>query len=105
MRTPQSRLYTTPYRAWHGHDPYYRHMRTPGTKCLALERVRSKQKDNTVKCTFLGYKGDYIYRLVTTTGRLIRASTIPFAAEKRALDNIGVSKPLAKRQHLSTLPV
>jgi len=105
IRTLQSRLQTTPYRAWYGHDPHYRHIRTPGTKCLALERIRSKQKDNAVECTLLGYEGDYIYRLVTATGRLIRASSVQFAAEKRGLDDVGVSEPLAKRQHLPTLPI
>ena len=105
IRTLQSRLQTTPYRAWYRHDPHYRHIRTPGTKCLALERIRSKQKDNAVECTLLGYEGDHIYRLVTATGRLIRASSVQFAAEKRGLDDVGVSEPLAKRQHLSTLPV
>jgi len=105
IRTLQSRLQTTPYRAWYGHDPHYRHIRTPGTKCLALERIRSKQKDNAVECTLLGYEGDHIYRLVTATGRLIRASSVQFAAEKRGLDDVGVSEPLAKRQHLPTLPI
>ena len=105
MRTLQSRLQTTPYRAWYGHDPHYRHIRTPGTKCLALERIRSKGKDNAIECTLLGYEGDHIYRLVTTTGRLIRASSVQFAAEKRGLDDVGASEPLAKRQHLSTLPI
>jgi hypothetical protein len=98
LRTPQSRLQTTPYRAWHGHDPHYRHMRTPGTKCWALERIRSKQEDNAVECIFLGYEGDHIYRLVTTSGRLIRASSVQFAAEKRSLDDVGASEPPAKRQ-------
>lgn len=104
MRTLQSRLLTTPYRAWYGHDPHYQHMRTPGTKCLALQRLRSKDKDNAVECTLLGYEGDHIYRLVTTTGRLIRASSVQFAAEKRGLNDVGASEPLPKRQHLSTLP-
>jgi hypothetical protein len=102
VRTPQSRLLTTPYRAWYGHDPHYRHMRTPGTKCLALERLRSKDTDNAVQCKLLGYEGDHIYRLVTTTGRLIRASSVQFAAEKRGLDDAGASEPLAKRQHSLT---
>jgi hypothetical protein len=105
IRTLQSRLQITLYRAWYRHDPHYRYIRTPGTKCLALERIRSKQKDNAVECTLLGYEGDHIYRLVTTTGRLIRASSVQFAAEKRGLDDVGVSEPLAKRQHLPTLPI
>lgn len=103
MRTPQSRLQTTPYRAWYGHDPHYRHMRTPGTKCFALKRIRSKGKDNAVEYTLLDYKSDHIYRLLTTTGRLIRASSVQFAAKKKNLDNVGASEPLTKRHHLSTL--
>ena len=70
-----------------------------------MERIRSKQKDNAVECMLLGYEGDYIYRLVTATGRLIRALSVQFAAEKRGLDDVGVSEPLAKKQHLLILPV
>jgi hypothetical protein len=36
----------------------------------------------------LGYKGDYIYRLFTKSGSIVRASTVTFAAEKRHLDDV-----------------
>ena len=51
------------------------------------------------------YKGDYIYQLITATGRLIQVLSVQFIAEKRGFNNIGVSKPLAKRQYLLIFPV
>ena len=72
-------------------------MRTLGTKCWALNRIRGKQKDNATECILLGYKGDHIYRLVNTSRRLIRALTVQFTAEKRALQDIGEGEPLSKR--------
>jgi hypothetical protein len=36
MRSPQARVQTTPYEAWHGEPPRYSHLRTPGTKCWAI---------------------------------------------------------------------
>jgi hypothetical protein len=36
----------------------------------------------------LGYKGDYIYRLLTKSGFIVRASTVIFAAEKRHLEDV-----------------
>jgi hypothetical protein len=36
----------------------------------------------------LGYEGDYIYRLLTKSGFIVRAFTVTFAAEKRHLDNV-----------------
>lgn len=97
IRLPHSRLKTTPFRSWHGRDPHYRHLRTPGTKCWALNRIRGKQKDNATECILLGYEGDHIYRLINTSGRLIRASTVQFAAEKRGPEDVGAGKPPAKR--------
>ena len=43
------------------------------------------------------YKGDYIYQLITVTRWLIQALSIQFTAEKRGLNDIEVSKPLAKK--------
>jgi hypothetical protein len=98
LRTPHSRLKTTPFRSWHGRDPHWKHLRTPGTKCWALERLRSKQKDNAVECRLLGYEGDHIYHLLTTAGRVIRASTVQFAQEKRSLEDVGDAEvPPSKR--------
>ena len=75
---------------------------TSGTfSVLSLETIRSKGKDNAID----GYEGDHIYRLVTNTGRLIRASSVQFAAEERGLEDVGAAEPLAKRQHISTLPI
>jgi hypothetical protein len=96
MRTPHFKVQTTPFRSWYGRDPHYRHLRTLGTKCWALNRIRGKQKDNATECILLGYEGDHIYRLVDTSGRLIRASTVQFAAEKRALQDVGEGEPLNK---------
>jgi hypothetical protein len=36
----------------------------------------------------LKYKGDHIYRLLTKSGFIVRASTVIFAAEKRDLKDI-----------------
>jgi hypothetical protein len=36
----------------------------------------------------LGYKEDHIYRLLTKSGSIVRASTVTFAAEKRHLDDV-----------------
>lgn len=85
MRSPQVRVQTTPYEAWHGEPPRYSHLRTPGTKCWAIQRLRSKQTENGIECKLLGYEGDSIYRLLTLDGKVIRASTVRFAAEKRSL--------------------
>jgi hypothetical protein len=105
LRTPHSRLRTTPFRSWHGRDPHWKHLRTPGTKCWALERLRSKQTDNAVECRLLGYEGDHIYRLLTTTGRVIRASTVQFAQEKRSLEDVGDAEvPPNKRWCDHTVP-
>jgi hypothetical protein len=47
----------------------------------------------------LGYKGDHIYRLLTKSGFIIRASTVIFAAEKRDLEDmedVGDASPAKK---------
>jgi hypothetical protein len=47
----------------------------------------------------LGYEGDYIYRLLTKSGSIVRAFTVTFAAEKRHLkdvEDVGDTPP-AKR--------
>jgi hypothetical protein len=36
----------------------------------------------------LGYKRDYIYKLLTKSGSIIHASTVTFAAEKRHLKDV-----------------
>jgi hypothetical protein len=36
----------------------------------------------------LGYKKDYIYRLLTKSGSIVRASTVTFTAEKRHLKDV-----------------
>jgi hypothetical protein len=36
----------------------------------------------------LGYKEDYIYRLLTKSGSIVRASTVIFTAEKRDLKDM-----------------
>jgi hypothetical protein len=63
-------------------------LRTPGAKCCFLERLCNKQTDNATEVILLGYKGDYIYRLLTKSGSIIRASTVTFAAEKRNLEDL-----------------
>jgi hypothetical protein len=88
IRTLYSRLSGTPYKAWYNSKPYYRHLRTPGTKCCFLKRLCNKQTDNSTKAILLGYKGDHIYRLLTKSGFIIRASTVTFAAEKRHLKDV-----------------
>jgi hypothetical protein len=85
MRSPQARVQTTPYEAWNGEPSGYSHLRTLGTKCWAIQRLRSKQIENGIECKLLGYEGDSIYRLLTFDGKVIRASTVLFAAEKRPL--------------------
>ncbi|KAK9241577.1 hypothetical protein V1506DRAFT_200084 [Lipomyces tetrasporus] len=70
-----------------------------------LERLRSKQRDNAVECRLLGYEGDHIYRLLTTAGRVIRASTVQFAQEKRSLEDVGDAEvPPNKRWCDHTVP-
>jgi hypothetical protein len=47
----------------------------------------------------LGYKGDHIYRLLTKSGSIVRASTVIFAAEKRDLKDmkdVGDTPPAKK---------
>ena len=98
MRSPQTRVQTTPYEAWHGEPPRYSHLRTPGTKCWAIQRLRSKETDNGIECKLLGYEGDSIYRLLTLDGKVIRASTVRFAAEKRSLADLAEpEEPTPKR--------
>jgi hypothetical protein len=96
MRTLHSRLPGTPYEAWYNSKPHYRHLRTPGTKCCFLERLRNKQTDNATEAILLGYEGDYIYRLLTKSGFIVRASTVIFTTEKRDLEDVGDTSP-AKR--------
>jgi hypothetical protein len=96
MRTSHSRLPGTPYEAWYNSKPHYKHLRTPGTKCCFLERLRNKQTDNATEAILLGYEGDHIYRLLTKSGSIVRASTVIFAAEKRDLEDVGDTSP-AKR--------
>jgi hypothetical protein len=88
MRTLHSRLSGTLYEAWYNSKPYYRHLRTPGIKCCFLERLRNKQTDNFIEAILLGYEEDYIYRLLTKSGSIVRASTVTFAAEKRHLEDV-----------------
>ena len=97
MRSPQARVQTTPYEAWHKKPPRYSHLRTPGTKCWAIRRLRSKQRDNGIECKLLGFEGDSIYRLLTLDGKVIRASTVRFAAEKRSLTDKAELEPTPKR--------
>jgi hypothetical protein len=63
-------------------------LRTPGIKCCFLERLCNKQTDNATEAILLGYKGDYIYRLLTKSGSIVRASTVTFAAKKRNLEDL-----------------
>jgi hypothetical protein len=44
----------------------------------------------------LGYKRDHIYRLLTKSGFIVRASTVIFAAKKRDLEDVRDTPP-AKR--------
>jgi hypothetical protein len=88
MRTSHSRLPATPYKAWYNSKPHYKHLRTLGTKCCFLERLCNKQTDNATEAILLGYEGDYIYRLLTKSGSIVRASTVTFAAEKRNLEDL-----------------
>lgn len=99
MRTLHSRLPGTPYEAWYNLKPSYKHLRTPGTKCWFLQRLRNKQIDNATEALLLGYEGDHIYRLLTKSGAIIRASTVTFAAEKRQLDDT-TDTPPAKRNSI-----
>jgi hypothetical protein len=46
----------------------------------------------------LGYKGDYIYRLLTKSGFIVHASTVIFAAEKKDLKDVG-DTPSVKRTY------
>jgi hypothetical protein len=66
---------------------------TLGTKCCFLKRLRNKQTDNVTEAILLGYKEDYIYRLLTKSGFIVRASTVTFTAEKRNLENVGDTPP------------
>jgi hypothetical protein len=47
-----------------------------------------KQTDNSTEAILLGYEGDHIYRLLTKSGSIVRASTVTFAAEKRHLEDV-----------------
>jgi hypothetical protein len=71
-------------------------LRIPGIKCCFLERLCNKQTDNATKAILLGYKKDYIYRLLTKSGFIVRAFTVIFAAKKRDLKDVG-DTPLIKR--------
>jgi hypothetical protein len=54
--------------------------------------------DNGIECKLLGYEGDSIYRLLTLDGKVIRASTVRFGAEKRSLTYTAESEePTTKR--------
>jgi hypothetical protein len=44
----------------------------------------------------LGYEGDYIYRLLTKSGSIVRASTVIFAAKKRDLEDVGDTSPVKR---------
>jgi hypothetical protein len=46
----------------------------------------------------LGYKGDYIYRLLTKSGFIVHAFTVTFTAEKKDLEDMGDTSP-AKRTY------
>jgi hypothetical protein len=89
MNVLHFRLPVTPYKAWHNSKPYYKHLRTPGTKCWFIDRLRNKQKDNSAEAILLGYKEDHIYRLLTKEGAIVHVLTVRFAAEKRRLKNVG----------------
>jgi hypothetical protein len=64
------------------------HSRLSDTKRCFLERLRNKQTDNSTEAILLGYEEDYIYRLLTKSGSIVRASTVTFAAEKRHLEDV-----------------
>jgi hypothetical protein len=96
MRTSYSRLLGTLYKAWYNSKPYYKHLRTPGTKCCFLERLCNKQTDNITEAILLGYEEDHIYKLLTKSGFIVRAFTVIFAAEKRDLKDVGDTSPAKK---------
>jgi hypothetical protein len=96
IRTLHSRLPGTPYKAWYNSKPYYKHLRTPGTKYCFFKRLCNKQTDNATEAILLRYKRDHIYRLLTKSGSIVRAFTVTFAAEKRDLEDVGDTSP-AKR--------
>jgi hypothetical protein len=54
----------------------------------------------------LGYERDHIYRLLTKSGSIVRASTVIFAAEKRNLEDlkdIGDTPPAKRTCNQSVL--
>jgi hypothetical protein len=51
----------------------------------------------------LGYKKDYIYRLLTKSGSIVRASTATFAAEKRDLEDVEDTPPAKRTCNQSVL--
>ena len=71
-------------------------MHTLGTKCCFFKRLCNKQTNNATEAILLGYKEDHIYRLLTKSGSIVRASTVTFTAEKRDLEDVGDTSP-AKR--------
>jgi hypothetical protein len=83
-----SRLLGILYKAWYNSKLHYRHLCTLDTKCCFLKRLCNKQTDNFIEAILLGYKRDYIYRLLIKSGFIVRASTVIFAAEKRHLKDI-----------------
>jgi hypothetical protein len=106
MRTLYSRLPGTLYKAWYNSKPHYRHLRTLGTKCCFFERLCNKQTDNSTEAILLGYEGDHIYRLLTKSGSIVRASIVTFAAEKRHLEDIedmGDTSPAKKSRNQPVL--
>jgi hypothetical protein len=54
----------------------------------------------------LGYEGDHIYKLLTKSGSIVRASTVTFAAEKRHLEDVedvGDTPPAKKSRNQPVL--
>lgn len=48
-------------------------------------------------CTLLGYEGDHIYRMLNSTGKVIRASSVKWNKEKKPANTAPECEPGSKR--------
>ena len=108
LRSPNVRIITTLFEAFHHRKPILFHLRTIDFIVYALKRIQKKLVNKSEKCVLLGYKEEFIFRLYNLIKKkIIRVNNIYFV-EKRSLivnleEKTNVHKFSIKRQRLHIL--
>jgi hypothetical protein len=76
LRSPHSRIKTTPYAAFHGQEPDCGHIRTFGSVIYYNNPKKGKLRDQVQRRLLVGYEGNTICRILKSDGRIARGAAI-----------------------------